>query len=87
MMQTKYFLSCVRINGDLGPQNLEKEGSGFNRLCSRKGSFPVAQQVKNLPVIQETLETHVRSLGPDDTLIPWRKKWQTTPVFLPGKLL
>ena len=84
-MQTKYFLSWVQINGDLGPQNLEKEGSGFNRLCSRKGTSPMAQQVKNLPAMQETPETHIRSLGPDHTLISWRKKWQPTPVSLPEK--
>ena len=32
--------------------------------------------VENLPVIQEKQETQK---------IPWRRKWQTTPVFLPGK--
>ena len=35
--------------------------------------------VKRLPVIQETW---VRSLGQK---IPWRRKWQPTPAFLPGK--
>ena len=39
----------------------------------------VALMVKNLPSMQET---HVQSLGQED---PWRKEWQTTPVFLPGK--
>ena len=37
--------------------------------------FPVAQMVKNLSAMQET---QVRK-------IPWRRKWQYTPVFLPGK--
>ena len=32
--------------------------------------------VENLPVIQERQETQK---------IPWRRKWQTTPVFLPEK--
>ena len=32
--------------------------------------------------MQETQETHVPSLGREDH---WRKKWQPTPVFLPGK--
>ena len=41
--------------------------------------FPVAQMVKNLPAMQETW---VQSLGQED---PWRRKWQPTPVFLPGK--
>ena len=35
----------------------------------------IAQMVKNLP---EMKETRVRK-------IPWRRKWQPTPVFLPGK--
>ena len=38
----------------------------------------VAQMVKNLPAIRET---KFRSLSPKD---PWRREWQTTPVFLPG---
>ena len=29
-----------------------------------------------------TQETGVRSLGQEDT---WRREWQSTPVFLPGK--
>ena len=42
----------------------------------------VAQQVKNLPAMQETW---VQSLGWEDPLeIPW-VTWQPTPVFLPGK--
>ena len=32
--------------------------------------------------MQETPETQVQSLGLED---PWRRKWQSTPVFLPGK--
>ena len=39
----------------------------------------VAQSVKNLPVLQETWF----SLW--DRKIPWRRKWQPTPVFLPGE--
>ena len=35
----------------------------------------VAQMVKNLPVMQETLVEK----------IPWKRKWQPTPVFLPGE--
>ena len=37
----------------------------------------VAQSVKNLPAMQETL---VQSLGQED---PLEKNWQPTPVFLP----
>ena len=39
----------------------------------------VANTVKNLPVMPET---RGRSLGQED---PWRRKWQPTPVFLPGE--
>ena len=39
----------------------------------------ITQLVKNLPAIQKTW---VRSLGWGD---PWRRVWQPTPVFLPGK--
>ena len=40
----------------------------------------VTQTVKHLPVVRETW---IRSLGRED---PWRRKWQPTPVLLPGKL-
>ena len=43
---------------------------------------PVAQQLKNLPAMHETQEMWVQSLGWEDSL---RRKWQPTPVFLPGK--
>ena len=36
--------------------------------------------VKNPPAIQET------RVRPWIGKIPWRRKWQPTPVFLPGKL-
>ena len=39
----------------------------------------VAQMVKRLPTMQETpVRTWVGK-------IPWRRKWQPTPVLLPGK--
>ena len=40
--------------------------------------FPGSSVVKNLPAIQETFNPWVGK-------IPWRRKWQRTPVFLPGK--
>ena len=40
----------------------------------------MTQMVKNLPVMQET---RVPSLGQEDPLE--KRKWQSTPVFLPGK--
>ena len=39
----------------------------------------VAETVRNRPAKRETW---VPSLGWED---PWRRKWQPTPVFLPGK--
>ena len=44
----------------------------------RLGACLVAQLVKNLPAVQETW---VRSLVGK---MPWRRKWQPTPVFLSG---
>ena len=41
--------------------------------------LPVAQMVKNLPAFQKT---RVLFLSSDD---PWRTKWQTTPVVVPGE--
>ena len=43
----------------------------------------MAQWVKNLPAMQETQES-----GFDPWVfgkMPWRRKWQPTPVFLPEK--
>ena len=42
----------------------------------------MAQWVKNLPSVQETQEMWVPTLG---WKIPWRRKWQPTPVFFIGK--
>ena len=41
-----------------------------------------AQVVKNLPA---TLETQGPGFNPWVGKIPWRREWQPTPVFLPGK--
>ena len=38
--------------------------------------------VKNLPAVQE-MQRH--RLDPWVRKIPWRRKWQPTPVFLPGE--
>ena len=42
-------------------------------------NYLVAQLVKHLPTMQGTW---VLSLGQK---FPWRRKWQPTPVFLPGE--
>ena len=43
----------------------------------------VAQQVKNLPAMQETQDMGVQSLGQGN---PLEKGKATTPLFLPGEL-
>ena len=43
------------------------------------GASLVAQRAKNLPAMQQAW---VQFLGQED---PWRRKWQPTPVFLPGE--
>ena len=51
----------------------------FLIAMSRKRASPVAQTVKNLPVVWETW------VDPCFGKIPWRRKWKPTPVFLPGE--
>ena len=53
------------------------EGTGYPLQYS--WASLVAQMVKNLPTVKEMwLQSLVRK-------IPWRRAWQTTPVFLPGE--
>ena len=47
-------------------------------------TFLVAQTEKNLPAMQET-HTVQRRFNPWVGKIPWSRKWQPTPVFLPGE--
>ena len=46
--------------------------------------FPGGTVVNNLPAVLETKKT---TFDPWVRMIPWRKKWQPTPVFLPEKSL
>ena len=50
--------------------------------CIPSGASLMAQWVKNPPAMQETQEIW---FNPWVGKIPWRRKWQPTPVFLPGK--
>ena len=43
------------------------------------GCSPVAQRLKHLPAMRKTW------FDPWVEKIPWRRKWQPTPVFLPGE--
>ena len=56
-------------------------GQQMQTIIDRLGesSSPGGSEVNNLPVIQET---QVQSLIGKS---PWRREWQPTPVFLPGK--
>ena len=45
--------------------------------------FPAGSVVKNAPAMQETCRRH--GFNPWVRKIPWSRKWQPTPVFLPGK--
>ena len=55
------------------------QGPGFN-CCSLYQNSPVVQLVKNRP------DSAGDARDPWVGKIPWRRKWQTAPVFLPGKL-
>ena len=46
--------------------------------------FPGGTVVNNLPAVLETKKTRC---DPWVRMIPWRRKWQPTPVFLPEKSL
>ena len=63
----------------LGWKFLEEHFTSFSYI---PGASPMTEWVKNLPAMQETQEMWVQPLGWED---PWRRKWQPTPVFLPGE--
>ena len=50
------------------------------KIIKKKSHLLMAQMVKNLSAMWET---QVPSLGHQK--IPWRREWQLTPGFLPGK--
>ena len=66
--------------GTVGPG----KGLGFFLIaigdCSHFLGFPGGSAVKNLPANAGDLGS-ILWVGK----IPWRRKWQPTPVFLPGK--
>ena len=92
---------ATRNQNDFPPARHESssgpEGATWMRKCTFSPEFswkqnhpklgdlrasPMAQRVKNPPAMKETQEMWVRSLGWDD---PLERKWQHTPVSLPGK--
>jgi len=54
------------------------KGTAFLESKPQIHSPLVPHTVKHLPAMQETFNPWVEK-------IPWRKKWQPTPVFWPGK--
>ena len=46
-------------------------------------AFPSGSAVKSLPAMQEMCRR--RGFNPWVRKIPWSRKWQPTPIFLPGK--
>ena len=56
-----------------------RDGWNFHLIIVLLWASLVAQTLKNLPAIWKTrVDPWVRK-------IPWRRQWQLTPVFLPGK--
>ena len=51
----------------------------LKRLSSSSSSYDVAQTVKRLPAMR------ILGFDPGVGEIPWRRKWQPTPVLLPRK--
>ena len=51
----------------------------YNMTYTKNEASLVAQMVKILPAVQDT------QVDPWVKKIPWRREWQSTPVFLPGE--
>ena len=65
--------------GEWEGERKEGRDKGRINIQSAKCTSLVACTVKNLPWMQEAW---VPFLGQED---PWRREWQSTPVFLPGE--
>ena len=61
------------------PGSGRSAGEGISYPLQYSWASLVAQTVKNLPAIQNT---RGQSLSREE---PWRRKWQSAPVFLPGE--
>ena len=67
------------LPGHWDEYKVDVQGTKIFDVDGGKATSLVAQTVKHLPTMRETW---VRSLGWED---PWRRKWQPTPVSLPGE--
>ena len=72
-------VGCRALLQRIFPTQGSNPGVRINKYlsASNKWAFLVAQMVKNPPAVQET------QVQPLDQKIPWRRKWQSIPVFLP----
>ena len=77
--ELKYGSKKKKKEGDTCGAPRRGRPGAWRHLCQDLGTSLVAQMVKCLSTMWETL---VQSLGRED---PWRRKWQSTPVLLPGK--
>ena len=78
-LKDQTYVSCISCIGRLIPYHLSHLQSPVDAYSHLVRASLMAQRVKCLPAVQETW---VQSLGWE---IPWRRKWQPTPVLLPGK--
>ena len=90
-----HFLCCeisslIRLNTLQNAMMVDKDfceftdGDASKKFKSRKiHGFPRGSVVKNPPAMQETCGR--RGINPRVGKILWSKKWQPTPVYLPGK--
>ena len=67
-------------NIELGSK-IHEERMAFIGFVSLLWGFPGGSVIKNLP----TSQCRRHGFNPWIRKIPWRRKWQPTPVFLPGK--
>ena len=85
---------AFRLEAICGSRFRNEEGKqrmmGFltwRSMFIRKASL-AAQMIRNLPAVQETQVPSLPCPPPRSPWIgkiPWRRKWQSTPVFLPGE--
>ena len=74
-----YLLAVQGTLKSLLQHHSSKESMTSNIVFPEFWTSLVGQMVKQLPTMQET------QVRPWVGTIPWRRKWQPTPVFLPGK--
>ena len=64
------------------PERFTGSLTEINKSCWERGYFPGGPVVKNPP---SNPEDKRRGFDPRVGNIPWSRRWQPTPVYLPGK--